>query len=161
MRYDSLAAAALVMFCADLIAVAALVFMPKPVINVMGGFRVTDSEKLLGGVTLLVSFLGGCSLPVWLIAALVAGIVSKPAWYGPSSPQDGPARSGGGLLYLALASVGVWAVVLPFTQPEQQLRRRVERDLETGNYRRALAEMSAHPLPISRRTGSRRQTKGS
>ena len=45
---------------------------------------------------------------------------------------------------LAFLSLATWLVLLPFTQPEQQLRRQVEEDFHAGRYAEALAVMSAH-----------------
>jgi hypothetical protein len=45
---------------------------------------------------------------------------------------------------LVLTSLGIWFVFLPFTQPEQQLRHRVEQELKDGRIAEALAEMSIH-----------------
>jgi hypothetical protein len=45
---------------------------------------------------------------------------------------------------VAVASLVVWVPVLPLTQPQQQLRRQVERDLRGGRIRQAVELMSAH-----------------
>ena len=45
---------------------------------------------------------------------------------------------------LVAGSLLFWAFLLPWTQPEQQLRRAVERDLRAGEYRQAFVTMSAH-----------------
>src|SRR5690606_23031267 len=59
-------------------------------------------------------------------------------------PDAAPRQRSRGLLVLALASILIWAPVLPFTQPEQINRRRAERLLEGGQVAAGLAELSAH-----------------
>jgi hypothetical protein len=45
-----------------------------------------------------------------------------------------------------VASLAIWIPILPFTQGEQQVRRRVEIAFREGRFRDALAELSAHHL---------------
>ena len=51
--------------------------------------------------------------------------------------------------WLSIAAVG-WAAALPFTQPEQQLRRQVEALMKNGQIRDALALMSRHARTVCR-----------
>ncbi len=143
MGYHALTALCVVMLFADALALAALQSVPLPVINVMGGVRVSESEAVLRNTALMVRVLGFCSLPLWLLCALLALAQSRPSWQTPPA-QDLSARGGRGLWFLGLASLAVWAAVLPFTQPEQQLRSCVERLLKGGKIAEGLAEMSAH-----------------
>lgn len=46
--------------------------------------------------------------------------------------------------HLALSSLAIWIAILPLTQPEQQLRRRVEVAFRDGRLVDALDMMSAH-----------------
>src|SRR5258706_15900343 len=48
-----------------------------------------------------------------------------------------------GLLALASLSVLAWVPVLLFTQPEQILRRRIEKEVQAGRVEEALRELSA------------------
>jgi hypothetical protein len=159
MNYNIGQALFVVIAFADGVAVLAMMFSPLPVIDLMGGIRYSESEALRRMTALSVLFLGMCSLPLWLVGALVVRFLVRPGWQAPDPTSQQPFRPSRPLWALALASV----VVLPFTQPEQQLRYRVEQDLNEGRIGSALAEMSAHdpvdfpphwdppPLAISRR----------
>lgn len=144
MGYRVLAALFLVMTLADLEALLALRFVPVPIINVMGGIRLTESERMMQSAALIVLQAGVCSLPIWLTGAAWACVVSKPAWQvdpalrAKASPVSRPVWA------LAWGSLAVWVGILPFTQPEQVLKRRVERLFAEGQIAAALAEMSTH-----------------
>jgi hypothetical protein len=142
MGYKVWEALCLVMTFADGVALAVLYLTPLPIINVMGGVRLSESEHVIQDTAFLVGCSGLLTLTIWLVGSLAAVARATPAWQAPPAPPAGPpARR---LLALAAASVAVWAIVLPWTQPEQVLRRRVERDLRTGHVGAALVEMSAH-----------------
>jgi hypothetical protein len=69
-------------------------------------------------------------------------ITGKSQWEtAPSVEKIKPTK--GWLGSLAWASLVIWAVILPFTQPEQQLRRRVEHTFREKRITDALKEMSA------------------
>ena len=133
----------LVMAFADAAALTAVYLMPKPVIGFMGGVRLTEAERAVGGTTVLVMFLGILSAPLWLIGGLIAFCTGRPTWQVPAS-STGSERSGRGVWALAVASLAVWIPILPFTQAEQRLRTRVEADLRGGRVAEGLAVMSAH-----------------
>lgn len=133
----------LVMLFADAVALAAVYAMPKPLVALMGGVRQTESEAAIASATLLVNCLGYFSAPIWGIGALVAFVGEKVAWQVPPAPTE-PALVARGMWVLVAVSLLVWLPVLPFTQTEQQLRSRVERDLKAGRIVEALDSMSAH-----------------
>ncbi len=144
MGYGSLAALCLVMTLADAEALLAIQFLPVPVIDVMAGLRLTESESMLRGLALLVAFFGTCSLVVWIIGASIVAFASEPHWQGlpwKETSYNGRRRT---MVVIACASLLFWFFVLPFTQPEQILRRKVERDLHEGRIEKALATMSGH-----------------
>ncbi|MBL8797669.1 MAG: hypothetical protein JNM56_27465 [Planctomycetia bacterium] len=131
----------LVMVVADAEAFLALHFLPRPIIPLMANIWMTESQILLAEVGDALKVITFLSLPVWAIGALVATLICQPAW------QTGPVveeAARGGLRRLALASVAFWLALLPFTQPEQILRRQVERLLQAGRITDGLALMSAH-----------------
>ena len=144
MGYSAWAAILLVLLFGDGVALLAIGLIPKPMVGFMGGIRHTDTEKLILNTTCCVTQLGFCSLP-FLIYGLV-GVISKskPVWQLPASAYREGSRRKYGLVILAVFSVGIWAVILPITQPEQLNRRRAEDDLRNGRIEEALAEMSAH-----------------
>jgi hypothetical protein len=145
MDYHPLGAASLVLLFGDAVALAVMSFVPVPLIDVMGGLRLSERDQILRNVTGTVCLAGACSLPVWVIGSLVVAGLSHPSWQAPLPVTWGFWRPTRGLQALALASVVAWFGVLPFTQPEQQLRCRVERAFREGRIADALAEMSAHP----------------
>ena len=146
MGYRTIAALCLVMALADVEALVAIQFLPVPLIDVMAGLRLSESEALLRGTALEVAFLGGCTLLGWMTGAAVAAVVSKPGWQGLPLEAYQPKTRDRGLSILAWASVVFWFFVLPFTQPEQLMRCKVERDLRQGRIEQALATMSEHSL---------------
>jgi hypothetical protein len=141
MGYRGWQAFFLVVLLADVEAFLALWFVPRPVIGIMGGIRLTASERLLastGSIATVLTFLGFLPLLIGAIAALVT---SKPQWQPHHEEVKAPDAS---LLALAVLSLAGWVAVLPFTQPEQILRRQVELAFKERRVADALAIMSAH-----------------
>lgn len=146
LNYRPWAAVSVVLLFGDTVALFLLQFVPIPLIDLMGGLHLTDSDRLLQEVTIGVLFAGGCSFVLWLFLAALAFAESRLRWEIPA-PVGAPSfRPSVPLLGLALVSLAIWAMVLPFTQPEQQLRFRVEKLFQTCRVRDAVAEMSAHQL---------------
>lgn len=110
-------------------------------ISTMGGLRLSPSEQLLGSMACFFCNVGWLSLPVWSIGALVVWAKSKPAWQQDAATAE---PAGRGMQFLALASLAIWIVILPVTQPVQILRRHVEREMQQGRISSALTLMSAH-----------------
>ena len=134
----------LVMLVADAFAAVAMMLVPLPVLQLMGGIRLTESEHLLQGVGFSACVLSVVSLPAWLIAgALARWGEDVPAKLAPIVPAS-PTRAAKGPLALAAVCVLVWAGILPATQREQRRRSDAERMLRTGQIATALAEMSRH-----------------
>ncbi len=134
----------LIMLFADAVALAALLFAPLPIISIMGGIRYSESELLIHNAACLIETLGVITLPIWFIGSIVVIIYADPTWPATSEFPRLGLRVSRSLWALVAASVLVWGFAMPFTQPEQQLRHRVERDLRAGRIREALSEMSAH-----------------
>jgi hypothetical protein len=145
MGYHLAGAMFLVLAFADTAALGALYFLPFPIIAVMGGIVLSPGDAVVGETAAVVLTLGALSLPLWWIGAIAYACGGRPRWRGAA-----PGRGGSGvrrsLWGLALASVAVWGLVLPFTQPEQVLRRRAERALESGRIAEALREMGRRSL---------------
>jgi hypothetical protein len=134
----------LVLLFADGLALTLLNFLPVPLIDIMGGLRLSPSQEVLRDVACIVCQVLVLSLPVWIVGGIVAARRSRPSWQASLGTPSGAIPPTGGLVLLALTAVLGWAAVLPFTQAEQQQRTRVERAFNEGRYRDALAEMSAH-----------------
>jgi hypothetical protein len=133
-----------VMLFADIEALIASFLIPVPLIQVMGGIRLSDTDRLLQALKVNLLVLSVLSLPIWLIGSAVARSKQKSLKMADlHHVESGRSR---GLFSLACVSVAVWAVILPFTQPEQRLRSRVEQDFKAGQIADALAELSSHNL---------------
>lgn len=138
-----LAAFFIVMFFADTLALGILYFTPLPILNVMGGIPLTESEAVVVDAALIVGFFGGLSWLLWLIAAAIV-LTSKNDWIPLELKTGTTARVSKPLWTLAILSLLVWIVVLPQTQPKQQLRRLVETDLLNGHVEQGIKLMSSH-----------------
>jgi hypothetical protein len=132
-----------VMLFADTVMLALLRAMPMPIIAVMGGVRLTDAERTIQGTTLLAGVLGVISWPLWLTSTLwvVCGPARTWRWAVPSAPRH---RVANGVWIAASLAVLGWGIILPFVQPEQLLRRQVERDMAAGRIAEGLDLMSQH-----------------
>ena len=81
--------------------------------------------------------------PIWAIGAATVAIRRQPEWqYLPATGER--RRVQPHLWTVGIAALAAWIFILPLTQPEQQLRRSVERDLRAGRIAEGLATMSAH-----------------
>jgi hypothetical protein len=144
MGYSAWASISLVLLFGDGVALLAMGLIPKPMVGFMSGIRHTDTEQLILNTTCCVSQLGCVSLPFLIWGVVRAIAKSKPVWQLAASARIEQPRLQYSLVMLALFSVGIWAAILPVTQPEQLNRRRAEDDLRNGRIEDALAEMSAH-----------------
>jgi hypothetical protein len=134
-----------VMLFADLVTMAILWLTPLPVFNVMGGIRLTEGEDILLGTALVVGFLGASTIPVWFIACMFVASRQRYGATGDGEPNVTATHAvSPGLWTLAAASLVVWTAFLPWTQPEQQNRRRVERLMRDGRTGEGVAYMADH-----------------
>lgn len=132
-----------VLLFADVVALAALQVMPMPVIVVMGGIRQTDAEITLAMATLLVGIVCFLSLPIWLFSTALIALAGE-RWEFTLRGSRQPPQPTRRLRLLAAGSVAAWLFVLPATQTQQRLARRVDNDLKAGRIKEALAEMAKH-----------------
>jgi hypothetical protein len=142
MGWSVAAAVCLVLTFADMVALVLMNFLRVPLLDVMGGLRLSESERLVKDVALTVGCLGFLMLPLFLVVGLVFVYRSKAAWQASASAGGRPRL---GLVVLAVGSVLVWLPILPYTQPEQQRRRIVEKLAAQGERVEALRYMSSHP----------------
>lgn len=144
MSYRWWQALCLVMALADTEALLALYFLPLPIMNIMGGIRSPEREQIL--ISAAFGLLQGtcCSLLVWYIGASAAIERCKPDWVFTQQAEAQPRAKARWLWGLALCAIVIWIFILPFTQPEQMLRREVESDLRNGRIAEALAELLGH-----------------
>jgi hypothetical protein len=130
-----------VMLFADSVALTLIGIVPMPVVSIMGGIRLSESEMVIHNVTFTVQVLGFLSWPIWLFGALVA---AGPTWQLSDFRELPPKRASPFLWSAAAASILIWLLPLPFAQSEQALRHQVETDLRSNRIREALELMSAH-----------------
>jgi hypothetical protein len=140
--YRVLAAFVLVMAFGDAVALAISLASWGPMfLPMMAGIRLSESERVLATTTSIVLHLSFCSSPLWVAGAVTLRVRSKPVWQGAGGKSVRPTWP---LWGLAVLSVVGWAVVLPWTQAEQQLAWQVEQDFREGRVSDVLAVMSAH-----------------
>ncbi len=135
-----------VMLFADSVLLLLLAYMPRPVLAVMGGVRITDSEMTLATLTLLVRMVGMLAFPFWVIGSFVVFCFRQPDWSDQTSSGEVRRKIPPSVWAVALLSILVWIFILPFTQPEQRLRFQVERALRTGQLQEGVALMRDHRL---------------
>jgi len=93
---------------------------------------------------MFVGCFGWLSWPVWLVSVGIIAGSSDRSWK-PALPAEAPSTSISlPLCGLVAASLVVWALILPMTQPEQQLRRQTERLFAAGRSSEAMTLMSQH-----------------
>jgi hypothetical protein len=132
-----------VMLFADTVALVLLLLTPLPIVSIMGGIRLTESEQMIQHTAFRIGFTGLLTWPVWLIGIVAVRSSATGPWipgFGTSNDRR-IAHSAWGFAVCALV---VWVPILPITQPEQQLRWRVESDLRAGRIESALDTMSSH-----------------
>jgi hypothetical protein len=130
---------ATVLLFGDAVMLIAIRFVPVPVLNLMGGVRMTESERLLQGTTLLLQIVGFPSLLILLIMTLAPTATS---WTPIKFSQ--PSRVHGTTWLLAALSILIWRFILPVTQPEQQRRRVAEQLIMARDFPAAFMFMSQH-----------------
>lgn len=135
---------AAVMLFADSIMLGLLFLTPLPVIEFMGGVRHTESESLLLETAFIVGGLGIVSFPVWSIGYIVALTKRGRTAETPLCLDTPGVPASSGMWLLGFVSLLIWIPILPITQPEQQRRWIVERDLNSGRIADALAFLSRH-----------------
>jgi hypothetical protein len=146
MGYQMFAALFLVMCFADCVVLTALQLIPRPIVSIMGGARMTESDQVIYNITSLICFFGWLTLPLWVICTLVTLTVARPDWQQASAGAETMPHPSRPLWTFGVLSIAIWALVLPFTQPEQQLRRTVEQALYQGRLKDGLDVMLAHDL---------------
>lgn len=134
-----------VLLFGDLVAMAVFWLTPLPILSIMGGIRLTESEQIIQSVGFMVRFWGLVTLPVWFIGHTVT--IKRGA-----RGDESPGRrflgdfSGGSvsksLWAIAAMSVAIWFLVLPTTQREQRHRSIAEDSLRSGQIAEAIQYMS-------------------
>lgn len=132
------------MLFADGVLLTLLSIVPTPVLAIMGGVRLSESERMIADITFLATILGTLSLPLWVVGSLIALCIPRKAERVASFSSLPEQPINASLWGLAAASLLIWVAVLPFTQPEQQRRWEVERRMQAGDIAAAIEFMSQH-----------------
>jgi hypothetical protein len=130
-----------VMLFADSVALALLSQASIPILAIMGGVRLSESERLISEATLTTMVLGFYSWPVWLAGAISA-VSSK---WQLADFRDAPPQRASRAVWLVAALAGpAWLFPMLVTQREQHLRQQVESLLRSDQVCEGLKLMSAH-----------------
>lgn len=130
-----------VLLFGDWVMLTAIEFMPIPILHMMGGIRLTETEAVIHTTSVLLRLAGVLAFPILLIGYALA-FRAKPEWESPNIRTGGKVSSSTWLV--AALSVLAWGVVLPLTQSEQELRWQVDRDLENDRIAELLRLMSTY-----------------
>ncbi|HKB40525.1 MAG TPA: hypothetical protein VKD72_29135, partial [Gemmataceae bacterium] len=146
MGYPTWTAFFRVMLFADVVTILAYVFVVLPLLlPFMAGVRIPEGQLLAMSITNNVATSAFVSLPFWIIGYLWTNSRgARWTWQLPQEAHDRVSPSSRGIWALGFSSLAIWVFVLPWTQPEQMLRHRVETDLKAGRIAEALETMSAH-----------------
>jgi hypothetical protein len=118
-------------------------FQSVSLVNIMSGVRESEEVLFLRTLHGWVCFLSGLVFPLCGAYVLVDGRSFVSVW-NQEANGDPHQPFSSSLASVAVGSVLVWACILPWTQPEQVLRRQVETALAAGRIEEAVAVMNAH-----------------
>ncbi|MDP6554465.1 MAG: hypothetical protein QGG71_07340 [Pirellulaceae bacterium] len=134
-----------VMLFGDALMWIVLEMTPLPILSIMGGIRLTESERILLDTATMLRVLCILSAPVWLIGTLFI-CVRRPreplAWERDAVNAESRLSVAKPLWALSSVALLVWAAILPMTQPQQANRRKVETSLAENQIADALTFMS-------------------
>lgn len=131
-----------VLLFADSVALFLTQYVDVPLIAIMGGVRLSESESLIAGATFEAQILGMLSFPIWALFTLLILIPQKfgPERQFPIKDHPLPRRLWG----FPIAAAAIIAMSLPWTQSEQRLRYLAEQQLKAGRIEEAIRLMSEH-----------------
>ncbi len=114
LNYRPWAAVSVVLLFGDTVALFLLQFVPIPLINIMGGLHLTDSDRLLQEVTIGVLFAGGCSFVLEArLARLETGLSMRNRSQSLSCSRTSSTTTFGGTLHKLIAPRHVSAAFGP------------------------------------------------
>ena len=134
-----------VMWIADTLTLIAMALIPLPLIQFMGGVRLTESEELINVVRGYVILLGGGSWIVWMIGSCI------PPHGGHLEPRVASDQKLSRVHWVVVGSLlAGMGLALSQTQPAQRRRTRIQHLLRKGSMPEAvhtLATLSPTELP--------------
>lgn len=133
-----------VMLFADTFALWVVSKIDLQIFVMMGGVKMTETQSALATAKAFVTFWGVLSWPVWAIGTIVVLWNQLPKWEWKVPRPTATQGATLSLRWLAAISVAMWALILPWTQPEQQMRSSVVRLLNAGQYKEAVEFLSNH-----------------
>ena len=125
----------------DAVMLAAVHFVPVPIFQLMGGIRLTESESVMLTTTCFLQLAG---YPMLFLLAIGYLCALPPTPLITDAISRSPSTVGRSTWGTVTFAVVVWIFVLPYTQPEQRLRGKVEGAISDGRIAEALHLMSAH-----------------
>jgi hypothetical protein len=134
-------ASIIVLFFGNALMLAALFAVPVPIFAVMGGVRLGPGEQSLAFLAMAGKFVGTITLFI-LFLLWLSTVLDRKRWGWNVATTTVPLTP---LTLVGVVAIAWWCAWLPVTQPEQQLRGRVERALSAGDVATAVAVLSHHP----------------
>ena len=134
----------LVMLFADAVAFSLISAADLPVVDIMGGVRLSEAESLLRDVACTVIAWGILTAPLWIggtLAVALLAIGGGRSWDPGFPDAEAWRRVSRPLWLVAILSVVAGVSVLPWSQPAQQRASRVTRLLKSGAIDEGLAAM--------------------
>lgn len=129
-----------VMIYCDAVAILALLTMPMPTLDVMGGLQRSEEEQIVAGAAFAAGAFAVLSGIVWLIGGLVALVHTERRWSIEFRQASVPWVPIG----VATAAVAAWMCLLPAYQPVLRNRTGVERLFAAQDFEKGVAELCAH-----------------
>jgi hypothetical protein len=132
-----------VMLFADTIVLVVLRFTPLPMVQMMGGIRLSEREQVVADVAFWLASLSVVTWLAWLIGTIATCFGPRNWTYALADVETRHAVKGSAWILAAL-SIAAWSAFLPLTQPPQRLRRAVEAEFASGRFQDAIHLMAAH-----------------
>ena len=123
------------LFC-DVLAMIALHYVPSPIFMIMGGVRLSESERVILAVRQILFLLCYGTILIWVIGYVSICCRRRiPVFYRSKEDcKDINPVAGRPVWLMATATILFWIPFLFFTQPEQKLRWQSEQFIESGKF---------------------------
>jgi hypothetical protein len=124
--------------------VALTIIIPAPILAIMGGVRLSEADKIIAGVNFLILMTSQLVWPVLAIGTIISVFAVQRQTRAPSLATV-PALKVQRTAWLpAAASLAIWFLILPLTQPQQQRRWQAEQLMKSGEVAAAVKFMSQY-----------------